>query len=349
MFHYSAQAIEIAMILVTGGAGYIGSHICVELLNHGYQVIVVDNLVNSDNRSLQQVEKICGCPLVFRQADVRDQPAIEAIIRSHAVRAVIHLAGLKGVGDSFANPLDYYDNNVVGTLRLIAAMQRTGVRTFVFSSSATVYGIPESLPLTEDHPLAPVSPYARSKLMCESVLRDHFLAEPESRIAMLRYFNPAGAHSSGLIGENSSDGPNNLVPLIGQVTTGKKAQLNIWGSDYSTPDGTGIRDYIHVADLARGHVQILERLKAPGVFAMNLGTGRGSSVLEVIKAFEAASGCKVPFAFGPRRDGDVASYYADIKAAERLFGWTAERTLLEMCADHWRWQQNYPNGFGDRD
>ncbi len=266
-------------------------------------------------------------------------------MQHHACQAVIHFAGLKAVGESVENPLDYYDNNVIGTHRLITAMQAAGVKTLVFSSSATVYGDPQRVPLTEDHPLSATNPYGRTKLMVEEILRDHFRAAPDWRIGILRYFNPVGAHESGLIGEDPQGTPSNLMPFIAQVAVGRREQLKVWGSDYPTPDGTGVRDYIHVVDLARGHLKALEQLSSPQCFAVNLGTGRGYSVLDVIRAFETASGKPVPFTLAPRRAGDVATCYSDPTLAANLLDWRAERTIETMCVNHWYWQQKNPNGY----
>ncbi|WP_016835282.1 UDP-glucose 4-epimerase GalE [Herbaspirillum lusitanum] len=332
-------------ILVTGGAGYIGSHTCVELLKAGHQVVVFDNFCNSFPESVRRVEKITGKTLALVEGDIRDREALEKALRSYECDAVIHFAGLKAVGESVAKPLEYYDNNVVGTVRLLEAMQATGVKTIVFSSSATVYGVPQFLPYTEDHPLSSTSPYGRGKLMVEDILRDYHVAQPDSRIALLRYFNPVGAHHSGLIGEDPQGVPNNLMPFVTQVAIGKRDRLQIWGGDYDTHDGTGVRDYIHVEDLAVGHVKALEHLRQPQCFAVNLGSGRGHSVLEVVKAFEQACGKSIPYEIGPRRAGDLPAYYADVTLAKSLLGWKATRSLETMCADSWRWQQANPDGF----
>ncbi|QEA12477.1 UDP-glucose 4-epimerase GalE [Comamonas flocculans] len=332
-------------ILVTGGAGYIGSHTCVELLQSGHKVVVFDNFSNSHPEALHRVAQIAGTTPKLVEGDVRDQAAIETALRQHQCNAVIHFAGLKAVGESVAQPLAYYDNNIIGTHRLLCAMQRCGLRTLVFSSSATVYGEPQRLPLDESHPLSATNPYGRSKLFIEDMLRDLFHAQPEWRIAILRYFNPVGAHASGLIGEDPQGTPNNLMPYVAQVAVGRRAHLNVWGSDYPTPDGTGVRDYIHVTDLALGHLKALQWLRQPGCTAINLGTGVGYSVLEVVRAFEAASGRAVPFELSPRRAGDVATCYADASLAREHLGWKAERTLATMCLDHWRWQSRNPNGY----
>jgi UDP-glucose 4-epimerase len=332
-------------ILVTGGAGYIGSHTCVELLLAGHEVIVFDNFSNSHPEALKRVEQIAGRKPFLVQGDIRDQSAIESVLLQYQCQVVIHFAGLKAVGESVEKPLLYYDNNVVGTHRLIAAMQNCSVSKLVFSSSATVYGEPQCLPLTEDHPLSALNPYGRSKLFIEDMLRDVYRAHPEWRIAILRYFNPVGAHESGLIGEDPQAAVNNLMPYVAQVSAGRREFLNIWGNDYPTPDGTGVRDYIHVVDLAMGHLKAIEALDQPQCSAVNLGTGVGYSVLDVVKAFEAASGQSVPNRFGPRRPGDVAACYADPQLAMKLLGWKAERDLASMCQDHWRWQKHNPQGY----
>ncbi len=332
-------------ILVTGGAGYIGSHVCVELLDAGYRVVVFDNFSNGSPESINRVEQITGKKAKVIYGDIRDQAALETALRQHGCMAVVHFAGLKAVGESVEKPLDYYDNNAVGTHRLILAMQAVGIKTLVFSSSATVYGEPQHLPLTEDHPLSATSPYGRTKLIIEEMLRDLYRAEPDWRIGILRYFNPVGAHASGLIGEDPQGIPNNLMPFVAQVAVGRRDQLYVWGGDYPTPDGTGVRDYIHVVDLALGHLKALEKLSVPQCVAVNLGAGRGYSVLEVVRAFETASGKPVPFTLAPRRAGDVAACYADPTFAAELLGWRAERGIETMCADHWRWQCKNSNGF----
>jgi len=335
------------MILVTGGAGYIGSHICVELLAAGHPVTVFDNFSNSAPESLARVARITGKTPALVRADVRDRTALTAALRESKARAVIHCAGLKAVGESVQVPLAYYDNNVVGTLRLLEAMAECDVRTLVFSSSATVYGDPQRLPLTEDHPLSATNPYGRSKLMIEDILRDLQVSDPLWRLGILRYFNPVGAHKSGLIGEDPRGVPNNLMPYVAQVAVGRRDLLQVWGNDYPTPDGTGVRDYIHVVDLALGHLRALERLQTnEGGFAVNLGTGVGYSVLDMVRAFEQASGRPVPYRISPRRAGDVASCYADPATALDLLGWRAERGLQAMCDDAWRWQSMNPQGYG---
>ena len=334
-----------AKILVTGGAGYIGSHTCLELLAAGYEVVVYDNFSNSNPESLDRVARISGRPPTVVQGDVRDKALLEQTLRQHQCTSVIHFAGLKAVGESVEKPLEYYDHNVIGTHRLLQAMLATGVRSLVFSSSATVYGDPQRLPLTEDHPLSATNPYGRTKLMIEDMLRDLFQSAADWRIAILRYFNPVGAHESGLIGEDPRGIPNNLMPFVAQVAVGRREKLNVWGNDYPTPDGTGVRDYIHVVDLAVGHLRALERLVEPGCMAVNLGTGRGYSVLEVIKAFEEASGRTIPVNMAARRAGDIASCYADPGFAEKSLGWRATRDIQTMCQDHWRWQVNNPEGY----
>uniref|UniRef100_Q07SQ0 UDP-glucose 4-epimerase n=1 Tax=Rhodopseudomonas palustris (strain BisA53) TaxID=316055 RepID=Q07SQ0_RHOP5 len=332
-------------ILVTGGAGYIGSHTCVELLNAGHEVVVVDNLSNSNRVALDRVERICGRSLVFLEGDIRDRFLLKKIMLHHRISAVVHFAGLKAVGESVLKPIEYYDNNVGGTLCLLEAMKETGVKRIVFSSSATVYGEPKKLPLDESHPLSATNPYGRSKLMIEDILRDHHTAMPDWSVAILRYFNPTGAHESGLIGESPLGIPNNLLPFVAQVAVGRREHLSVWGNDYPTPDGTGIRDYIHVVDLAIGHVMALDQSHEPRLLTVNLGSGAGSSVLDVVKAFAEASGRDIPMVFAPRRAGDVASCYADTTAAEVRLGWKAQRNLAQMCADHWRWQHANPNGY----
>jgi UDP-glucose 4-epimerase len=333
------------MILVTGGAGYIGSHTCVALLAAGEDVVVFDNFSNSSPVAIERVKQISGKPVAVVEGDIRDQTALEKVLTQHGCTAVMHFAGLKSVQDSVAHPLDYYDQNVIGSHRLLRAMQKADVKRIVFSSSATVYGVPEFLPYTEDHPLKAINPYGRTKLMIEDMLRDLHGSDPSWGIGILRYFNPVGAHESGLIGEDPKGVPNNLVPFVAQVAIGRRERLNVWGDDYDTPDGTGVRDYIHVMDLASGHVSALKLLESPQCFAVNLGTGAGSSVLEVISAFEAASGKAIPYDIKPRRPGDIDAYYAATDYAEELMGWKATRSLETMCADHWRWQSSNPNGY----
>jgi UDP-glucose 4-epimerase len=326
-------------ILVTGGMGYIGSHTVVELQNAGHEVVVVDNLSNAVVSVQERVQRITDKTFVFEEADIRDRAAMERIFGLHKVDAVIHFAGLKAVGESVAQPLRYYDNNVNGSVILFETMAKFGVKTIVFSSSATVYGDPASVPIREDFPLSATNPYGRSKLMIEDILRDLAKAEPDWRIALLRYFNPVGAHESGLIGEEPNGIPNNLVPYIAQVANGQREKLSVFGGDYPTPDGTGLRDYIHVVDLAIGHVKTLDRLaREPGIVTYNLGTGRGNSVLEMVRAFEAACGRKIAYQIVDRRPGDVAQCYADPAKARDELGWTAERDVAQMCADVWRYQ-----------
>jgi UDP-glucose 4-epimerase len=327
-------------ILVTGGAGYIGSHTCVELLGAGHDLVVIDNLSNSKRAVLERVEKIAGRAPLFLEVDIRDRGALRDVFRAHEIDAVIHFAGLKAVGESVAQPLRYYDNNVSGGIALFEVMAESNVRTLVFSSSATVYGDPSSVPIREDFPLSATNPYGRTKLAQEAILRDLARSDENWRIALLRYFNPVGAHESGTIGEDPNGIPNNLMPYITQVAIGRLPQLSVFGGDYPTPDGTGVRDYIHVVDLARGHLAALQALGGkPGVLTVNLGTGRGVSVLEMIRAFEQASGRPVPYRIVARRPGDVAQCYADASLAESLLGWRAERDLAAMCRDSWRWQE----------
>ena len=326
-------------ILVTGGLGYIGSHTCVELMEAGHEPIAFDNLSNTSAAVAARVEKITGKPLQWIEGDIRDPAALDAAFAAHDVGAVIHFAGLKAVGESVEQPLRYYDNNVAGSVALFEAMARAGVKTLVFSSSATVYGDPHTVPIREDFPLSATNPYGRSKLIIEEILRDLVKADPSWRVALLRYFNPVGAHESGLIGEEPNGIPNNLVPYIAQVADGRREKLSVFGGDYPTPDGTGLRDYIHVVDLADGHVKTLTKLAtSPGIVTYNLGTGRGNSVLEMVRAFERASGKAVPFQIVARRPGDIAACYADPGLAERELGWKAERDVAQMCADSWRWQ-----------
>jgi len=334
-------------ILVTGGAGYIGSHTCVELLAAGYDVVVVDNLCNSKAASLERVQRIAGRALSFCHVDVRDQVGMDAVFKEHAIESVMHFAGLKAVGESVEHPLRYYDCNVTGALVLCETMIKHDVRTLVFSSSATVYGEPHAVPVREDFPLGSIaSPYGTSKMMVENILRDLHASEPAWRIGILRYFNPAGAHESGLIGEDPGNVPNNLMPLVAQVAIGRREFLQVFGQDYSTPDGTGVRDYIHVVDLAKGHVAALDYLANDGgMLTANLGTGRGHSVMEVVKAFELASGRKIRLRMAPRRAGDIACYYADPTLARQKLGWSASMGIDRMCNDFWRWQSMNPSGF----
>lgn len=333
-------------ILVTGAAGYIGSHTCVELLAAGHSVIALDNLCNSSPESLKRVEQITGQLIPFYEADIRDRLALNALLKTHRVDAVIHFAGLKAVGESVSEPLSYFENNVGGTVTLLQALGEAGVKNFVFSSSATVYGDPESVPIREDARLSTTNPYGRSKLMVEQVLEDLGKSDPSWSIGVLRYFNPVGAHSSGLIGEDPRGIPNNLMPYIAQVAVGRRERLSVFGNDYPTPDGTGVRDYIHVVDLAQGHVAALREIFRNGrSFTVNLGTGQGYSVLEMIRAFELASGRRVPYEITARRPGDIATCYADPMSAWNVLDWRARKGLEEMCTDHWRWQSLNPNGF----
>ena len=333
-------------ILVTGGAGYIGSHTCVELLNGGYEVIVVDSLLNSSEAAIFRTEEITGKKLRFHKVDLRDKEALDSVFRQASIDAVIHFAGLKAVGESVAKPLEYYRNNIMGSLELFEVMATHGVKNIVFSSSATVYGDPASLPITEDFPLKPSNPYGWCKVMLEQILQDLYHADQAMNIALLRYFNPVGAHPSGRIGEDPRGIPNNLVPYIAQVSVGKLSELQIYGNDYPTPDGTGVRDYIHVMDLAAGHIKALEKLAAnPGLATYNLGTGKGYSVLEMLEAFSAAAGRKIPYRIVARRPGDIASCFADASKAARELSWKAARDIKAMCADAWRWQSENPNGY----
>jgi UDP-glucose 4-epimerase len=333
-------------ILITGGAGYIGSHTCLQLLAAGQQIVVVDNLSNSSQESLFRVQKITGKSIPFVQADIRDKQALQAIFKAHTITAVVHFAGLKAVGESNEKPQLYYDNNVTGSLNLFEVMAEFNVKNIVFSSSATVYGDPASVPISEDFPLSATNPYGRSKLMIEDILRDLHKSDDTWRIAILRYFNPIGAHCSGTIGEDPNGIPNNLLPYVSQVAVGRLAKLRVFGNDYATHDGTGVRDYIHVVDLAEGHVAALDYLtKHQALITVNLGTGIGYSVLDVVKAFEKASAKTIPYEILPRRAGDVAINYADASNAKQLLGWQASHGLEEMCADTWRWQSSNPNGF----
>ena len=334
-------------VLVTGGAGFIGSHTVVELLNEGYGVIVVDNLVNSSKEALKRIEKITGKKVTFYEADVRNAAKMEKIFAAHKIDWVIHFAGLKAVGESVAKPVEYYDNNLVSTLVLLETMKKYGVKKIVFSSSATVYGDPAELPLKETSPMNPTTnPYGTSKVMQEQILKDVFVADKEWSVVLLRYFNPVGAHESGLIGEDPKGIPNNLMPYVAQVASGKLKEIGVFGNDYPTPDGTGVRDYIHVVDLARGHVAAMKHLEQAGVHIYNLGTGNGYSVLDMINAFGKACGKQLPYQIKPRRAGDIATCYASAEKAEKDLGWKAEYDLEKMCLDQWNWQKNNPNGYG---
>lgn len=333
-------------ILVTGGAGYIGSHACLELLNAGYEVVVVDNLVNSSEESLKRVQEVTGNELKFYKVNLIDKKALEEVFRDNIIEAVIHFAGLKAVGESVSIPLKYYSNNIISTLTLCEVMQNFNVKNLVFSSSATVYGDPISVPITEAFPLSATNPYGRTKLMIEEILRDLYKADNNLNIAILRYFNPVGAHKSGLIGEDPNGIPNNLIPYITQVAVGKLKKLNVYGNDYDTPDGTGVRDYIHVVDLVLGHLKALRKLKTnPGLVTYNLGTGRGYSVLEMVEAFRKVSGREISYEIVDRRPGDIAACFADTTLAETELGFYAQKGILDMCEDSWRWQVNNPNGY----
>ena len=335
-------------ILVTGGAGYIGSHTCVELLNAGYDVVVADNLYNSSKKAVDRVEQITGKKLKFYEVDLLDQPKVKEIFDKEEIEAVIHFAGLKAVGESVHKPLEYYNNNITGTLILCDEMRKHGVKNIVFSSSATVYGDPHTCPILETFPLSATNPYGRTKLMIEEMLVDICKADKELNVALLRYFNPVGAHESGTIGEEPNGIPNNLMPYITKVAVGKLEKLSVFGDDYNTPDGTGVRDYIHVVDLANGHLKALAKLETnPGLVIYNLGTGKGYSVLDMVKAFSKACGKDIPYVIAPRRPGDVAMCYADATKAKEELGWEAKYDLDRMCADSWRWQSNNPNGYDD--
>ena len=336
-------------ILVTGGAGYIGSHTCVELLNAGYDVVVVDNLYNSSEKALQRVEQITGKKVKFYEVDLLDQPALKDVFDKETIESVIHFAGLKAVGESVHKPLEYYHNNITGTLILCDEMRKHGVKDIVFSSSATVYGDPAEIPITEHCPKGEITnPYGRTKGMLEQILTDLHTADDEWNVVLLRYFTPIGAHESGLIGEDPKGIPNNLVPYIAQVAVGKLEYLNVFGNDYDTPDGTGVRDYIHVVDLAKGHVKAVKKLTdKEGVSIYNLGTGVGYSVLDVLHAYEKACGKTLKYEIKPRRDGDVAVCYSDSAKAKKELGWVAEKGIEEMCADSWKWQSMNPDGYRD--
>lgn len=335
-------------ILVTGGAGYIGSHTCVELSKAGYGIVIVDNLVNSKTEAVRRIEKIVGHPVKFYQNDILDAAALDTIFTENKIDAVINFAGLKAVGESVAKPLEYYHNNITGLLVLLDAMRRHGCKNIVFSSSATVYGQPKSVPIKEDFPLSATNPYGRTKLFIEEILRDLYKADGSFNIAILRYFNPIGAHESGLIGEDPNGIPNNLCPYIAKVAVGKLEKVRVFGNDYPTPDGTGVRDYIHVVDLAVGHVLALKKLfENSGLYTVNLGTGKGYSVLEVIEAFSKALGKPIPYEIAPRRPGDIAECYADPSLAEQLLGFRTARTLDDMCRDALNFQLKNPNGYGN--
>ena len=334
--------------LVTGGAGYIGNHTLIELINNNFDVVVVDNLVNSSRESLRRVEQITGHEIPFIEADVRDQSVLDDIFTTYNIDSVIHFAGLKAVGESVAKPLEYYDNNLVSTLALLEAMREHSIKQLIFSSSATVYGSPSELPLRETSTVGVglTNSYGKTKYMIEQIIQDYCAADPTFEATILRYFNPIGAHQSGQIGEDPNGIPNNLLPYVAQVAVGKLQSVGVFGNDYDTPDGTGVRDYIHVVDLARGHVAALQHMKA-GASIYNLGTGNGTSVLEIIKAFSKACGRDLPYEIKPRRAGDIAACYADCSKAERELGWRAELSIEQACADSWRWQSQNPNGFSE--
>ena len=334
-------------ILVTGGAGYIGSHTVVELQTAGYDVVVLDNLSNSSEKSLQRVEKIRGKPVTFYKADILDRDALNAVFEKESIDSCIHFAGLKAVGESVQKPWEYYENNIAGTLTLVDVMRKHGVKNIIFSSSATVYGDPAFVPITEECPKGQcTNPYGWTKSMLEQILMDIQKADPEWNVVLLRYFNPIGAHKSGMIGENPNGIPNNLMPYITQVAVGKLKELGVFGNDYDTPDGTGVRDYIHVVDLAKGHVKALKKIEEKaGLKVYNLGTGIGYSVLDIVKNFEEATGVKIPYVIKDRRAGDIATCYSSAEKAEKELGWKAEFGIKEMCADSWKWQSNNPNGY----
>ena len=336
-------------VLVTGGAGYIGSHTCVELLNAGKDVVIVDNFYNCKKSSLDRIRALVKKDFKFYECDIRDKKGLDEIFKKEQIDSVIHFAGLKAVGESVHKPLEYFDNNVNGTLVLLDVMRNNGCKKIVFSSSATVYGMNNISPLTEDMEVGGVTnPYGRTKYMIECILKDLYTSDNTWSICLLRYFNPIGAHKSGTMGEDPNGIPNNLMPYITQVAIGKREYLNVWGDDYDTPDGTGVRDYIHVVDLALGHNKAVEKVEgSEGLFIYNLGTGKGYSVLDVVKAFEKASGVKIPYKIGPRRDGDIATCYSDPSKAYKELGWKAERDIEEMCEDSWRWQKQNPNGYPD--
>lgn len=336
-------------ILVTGGAGYIGSHTCVELLNAGKDVVIVDNFYNCKKSSLDRIRALVNKDFKFYECDIRDKEGLDEIFKKEKIDSVIHFAGLKAVGESVHKPLEYFDNNVTGTLILLDVMRNNGCKKIVFSSSATVYGMNNVSPLTEDMEVGGVTnPYGRTKYMIECILKDLYTSDNSWSICLLRYFNPIGAHKSGTMGEDPNGIPNNLMPYITQVAIGKREYLNVWGNDYDTPDGTGVRDYIHVVDLALGHIKAVEKAENnEGLFIYNLGTGKGYSVLDVVKAFEKASGVNIPYKIGPRRDGDIATCYSDPSKAEKELGWKAQRDIEEMCEDSWRWQKQNPNGYPD--
>lgn len=335
-------------VLVTGGAGYIGSHTMVELLNAGHDVVCIDNFMNSKMEAVFRVEKITGKKVKFYQGDIRDREILDKIFTENKIHSVINFAGLKAVGESCAKPLEYYENNIEGLLQLVFAMRDHDVKNLVFSSSATVYGKPKSVPIKEDFPLSTSNPYGSTKLFIEYILKDLFASDNSFNIAILRYFNPIGAHESGLIGEDPKGIPNNLFPYITQVAVGKRAELGVFGNDYNTHDGTGVRDYVHVVDLAKGHVLAVNKLvENPGLIIVNLGTGKGYSVLDMVKAFEEANGVKIPYSIKPRRPGDIDECYADTSLANEVLGFKAEKTLFDMCKDGYNWQIKNPNGYDE--
>jgi len=335
-------------ILVTGGAGYIGSHTSILLIEAGYEVVIFDNFSNSSKESINRVEKIVSRPIPLIEGDIRNRDDLREVFKNYKIDAVIHFAGLKAVGESVSQPLRYYDNNVSGTIVLCEVMGEYGCKSIVFSSSATVYGDPHTTPIKEDFPLSATNPYGRSKLFIEEMLREVFIADNEWRVVLLRYFNPVGAYKSGTIGEDPSDIPNNLMPFIAQTAVGKRDFLQVFGDDYDTHDGTGVRDYIHVMDLADGHLKAIEKIKTFNkVMTINLGTGKGYSVLDVLKAYEEASGKKIPYKIVPRREGDITKNYADSTYAKEILGWEAKRDMKEMCIDSWRWQSQNPNGYNN--
>ena len=335
-------------VLVTGGAGYIGSHTCIALDEAGFEFVVFDNLCNSSKKSLEAVEKIIGKSIDFVQGDIRDAKALEKVFEKYEIDSVIHFAGLKAVGESVEKPLEYYDNNINGTIVLCEVMKKYGCKKIVFSSSATVYGDPHRTPICEDFPLSATNPYGRTKLFIEEILRDVYVSDNSNKIVLLRYFNPVGAHESGTIGEDPNGIPNNLMPFISQTAVGKRECLSVFGGDYDTPDGTGVRDYIHVVDLALGHVKALKKIDSiKEVLTVNLGTGNGYSVLDMVKAYEKASGKNIPYKIVDRRAGDIAKCFADPSYAKEVLDWEATRGVDEMCEDSWKWQSNNPDGFGE--
>jgi len=334
------------MVLVTGGAGYIGSHTCIALIEAGYEIVVFDNFCNSSKESIQRVEKIVGRTIPLVEGDIRSSSDLQKVFDTYKIDSVIHFAGLKAVGESVEQPLKYYDNNVNGTIVLCEVMQQNNCKSIVFSSSATVYGDPHTTPIKEDFPLSATNPYGRSKLMVEEILRDLYVSDNHWKVVLLRYFNPVGAHNSGTIGEDPNGIPNNLMPFIAQTAVGKRSCLSVFGDDYDTHDGTGVRDYIHVVDLAAGHVKALDKIESfTEVMTINLGTGTGYSVKDMVKAFEKVSGKEVPFCIAPRRAGDIAKCYADPSYAKEVLGWEAKKNIEKMCEDSWRWQSQNPNGY----